>query len=285
MKGKIDKTSNVCNDFDLIVIDGMNVVHKFNSIFEKFCDSKKRPTGMFYGVLNFVCSLKKKYSAEIIFCWDTKPTSRIEIDKEYKANRDHTGKSDFYKQVDELKKLLSYYGITQYIAEGYEADDIAAKIVLDNGKKNILLVSNDNDWWQLLKNTSVNVLMHNKVYTKEDIEKEYNIDINSYTLYKALHGDSCDNIHSAIQKCSLDDLRAFCMACNGNIDNINESNDTKIKKMVSKNIETVMKNLELVTLKNSGYQLTEIKKKISKKKLITALRDYEMKALVKRIEL
>ena len=282
MKGKFKRNANNISEFDLIVIDAMNIVHKFYWVMRSLCDSKGRHTGMLYGVLNLVYTLKKKYGSEIIFAWDSRPQVRLDIDPEYKATRDKKKPDGFWTEIKELKLLLSFYGITQYYSEGYEADDIAAKIVKDNSDKNILLISSDGDWFQMLKSDNVKIQISNEIYGKKEIEKKHEIDIDTFTLYKAIVGDKGDNV-IGVPRINKEQVMDVCKVCKGILSAARLSVNESIRKKINEYIDTVEKNLKLVSLIDDGYELDEIKKNYDKKRLLNKIKDYEMNALHTRI--
>lgn len=150
-----------------------------------------------------ICSSLGVY--DFCICWDSKKSIRKELFPEYKANR--KAKDDFspeeweqYNKAKDItrKTILPYIGITNNFRQsGFEADDLIAKAV-DNSHENII-VSNDRDLYQLLadngaRTCSVYHPMKKKMYTFQDFNEEFGIEVWEYVNYKALQGDSSDNI-------------------------------------------------------------------------------------------
>lgn len=142
---------------------------------------------------------------DTVICWDSKKSLRKEMFPEYKANRKH--EEDFSPEEWETfnrakditrKRILPEIGIVNNArASGYEADDLIAMAV-DNDYDNII-VSNDRDLYQLLadngaRTCSVYHPMKKKLYTFQDFSEEFGIEVWEYLHYKALQGDSSDNI-------------------------------------------------------------------------------------------
>lgn len=142
------------------------------------------------------------------------------IFSEYKANRTHTvtlteGISDdssgldkdfteYLELRDSVVQFLRGFNIPVYMEAGIEADDmigIAAEM-LENMNQNVIILSNDTDFLQLLVNSSVTLVMPIK---KTDITnrnfnefflgyKKVSILPREYVFYKAVIGDKTDNI-------------------------------------------------------------------------------------------
>lgn len=150
-----------------------------------------------------ICSSLGVY--DFCICWDSKKSIRKELFPEYKANR--KAEDDFspeewerYNKAKDItrKTILPYIGITNNFRQsGFEADDLIAKAV-ENSHENII-VSNDRDLYQLLadngaRTCSVYHPMKKKMYTFQDFNEEFGIEVWEYVNYKALQGDSSDNI-------------------------------------------------------------------------------------------
>lgn len=150
-----------------------------------------------------ICSSLGVY--DFCICWDSKKSIRKELFPEYKVNR--KAEDDFspeewerYNKAKDItrKTILPYIGITNNFRQsGFEADDLIAKAV-DNSHENII-VSNDRDLYQLLadngaRTCSVYHPMKKKMYTFQDFHEEFGIEVWEYVNYKALQGDSSDNI-------------------------------------------------------------------------------------------
>lgn len=274
------------NNFDLILIDAMNYVRKYDWVMKDFVTSTGIKTGIIYGILNFVCSLRKRYkNSSIIFCWDSSPSKKKSLDCDYKANRKHLDMNDFWKQIRELKLLLSFFNIIQYYAEGYEADDIAAKISKEETGKKILLVSSDKDWFQMMENNNdVYILQNNIIYNKKEIERRDELNIDKYCIFKSIVGSKKNNIigisrmnkrfvWELIKK--ADDINdIFCLNLRNNI------NYDKILE----NESLIRKNYELVKLLDSGFEIQEIERINDKRKLLLKLKELEMNHLIDKIK-
>ena len=175
--------------------------------------------GVIFGFLNQVLTLAEKFHCkEFVFCWDSRHSYRKRIYPQYKQNRREglTPKEveqlkAIHKQFDELRKqVLPRLGFRNVFCQtGYEADDLIAYIVRhypihfpDGG--GYLVVSSDNDLWQLLRDRregvgdSYDVHIYSarsgKVLTREQFEHEWGIKPSAWSLVKAIAGCAGDNV-------------------------------------------------------------------------------------------
>jgi len=164
-------------------------------------DAKGRPTGAIVGFLNSLAALRRKYpNAEFWVCWDNPSTRRKALYPDYKANRNPV-RATF--EVEWLKAALPLLGVWQATSEGEEADDVVASLVCGRleGQRN-LIVSNDRDFMQLVTETT-NVLVpavgvgKEKLCTPDFVKSEYGVEPSKMLHFRALGGDSSDNIPGA----------------------------------------------------------------------------------------
>lgn len=280
MKNEIKITKKI--EFDLIVMDAMNYFYKYYFVHKNLFNKKKDWTGLYYGFFNKIQNLERKHKkANIIIAWDRDSTVRKQINSNYKANRGSEDKKA--KEKKELRKMLSMYSIFQYYINGYEADDVIAKIVKMNKDKIILVMSSDKDLFQLLADNvyiarKENPKAKEKIYSKEDIETSFNIKIESYTLYKAIIGDRGDNVFG-IYRINKMEVKKFVNSIWGDISLIYSITRMKrfgkIKNKIIMNFGKIEENYKLVKL-YTDFDLKEIKRVKNTNKLIKLFKKYEM---------
>jgi DNA polymerase-1 len=140
----------------------------------------------------------------VIVAWDGGiPEFRREKLPSYKSNRhvdDEDAYRDFIRQMNELRtEALPLSGVLSVMRRGVEADDImyqAAYISNYVHYDKIIIVSGDEDMIQAVKldktyvyNTSKKVLINHSW-----VKKEFGIPVEKYVHWRALQGDSSDNI-------------------------------------------------------------------------------------------
>jgi DNA polymerase I len=119
----------------------------------------------------------------------------------YKANRE--GKQmpeavlDAYPQMELLRKvLLPRLGLINQMAQnGYEADDLIARLSVISSSITITVVSSDSDLFQLLgPRCHIYNLGKKSLYTYRDFIYEYGVSPYLWTEIKAIAGDNSDGI-------------------------------------------------------------------------------------------
>lgn len=196
----------------IVLVDAMNVCHKHYHT--KKNDKRYNRNGVFVGIIDGFLStiniIRRKFpNHEIYVLWDSKTRIRYEIDPSYKSKPPKTVEEEKLKKrereiisrsIDDLKPLLTFDGIHQLYSEGYEADDLAAWVVnktKDSERRHIVMWTSDSDWSQLLTDGVVWVNTKKKpydIYTEKNFIDDNGFEPNALPLFKALTGDSSDNI-------------------------------------------------------------------------------------------
>lgn len=162
------------------------------------------PTGGVFGFASIAIELIKKLEPDYVaVAWDIKGTSadkRLEIFDGYKAGRTKPS-DDFYAQLPILRELLAAFNWPLYELDRYEADDIMGTFAVQAKEKNIeaCLITGDYDLLQLVDgNTGVYITRTGSTdlvrYDDAAFEEKYGIKVAQFVDYKALVGDSSDNI-------------------------------------------------------------------------------------------
>lgn len=212
-----------------------------------------------YIIINYLFRLqflmKKAKPSVCVFARDSRTSKRQKILPEYKQKRKQNKKPEqiehdkiAYPQFTEIETvllpLLGYKNI--FISKGLEADDIIAKICKENKYSEIIIVTTDEDLYQLLSNT-VCILnaKTNKFFTKQDFIKKYGIQPNDWKKVKSVAGCKSDNVPGIVgvgEKTVINYLT-------GNLPNHYKTYQ-KIKD--KKNVPLVLRNKKLVCLPFEG---------------------------------
>ncbi|MBC7512580.1 DNA polymerase I [Candidatus Saccharibacteria bacterium] len=187
----------------LVLIDGMSVFYRGYYAMPGLSLPDGTPTGGVYGFASIAIEIIKKLEPDyVIVAWDKSKTAtskRKEIYPEYKAGRTRPP-DDFFAQIPLLHDLLESFGWPLYEMDDYEADDIIGTISVEATQKGIdtCVVSGDYDMMQLL-NENVHVYINKKGsdmmrFTALEFEEKYGVKLDQFVDFKALVGDSSDNI-------------------------------------------------------------------------------------------
>ncbi len=207
-------------------------------------------------------------------------THRHEIYDDYKGTRKDTPE-ELKEQFAYMKEYLDALGVYKYEQEYYEADDIIGYAVKHYKADfdEITIYSNDHDLVQLL-DKNVNQLISRKglkeveIYTPEYVREKLGFETNQVIDYKALVGDSSDNIPGIPgigDKTAVKLLEEFKTIENiyANIDNIKG----KLKDKISENKEVAFFSKDLATIKTDFENTIDISK--------TEYKGYDEEKLIK----
>jgi DNA polymerase-1 len=183
----------------LLIIDGNNLAHRCKHTFS--LSNHGVDVSVTYGFLRVLGTMLQKFSpSSVIVCWDGGvPEYRKRAVPEYKANR-HIGDDpdeyvDFMRQMKELENIaLPLMGVVSVWKYGAEADDLmyhASRIVKDKS----IIVTTDKDLLQAVtSNVSVYNPVRDVIYTPDLIEETFGVPVDKFVDWRALQGDSSDNI-------------------------------------------------------------------------------------------
>lgn len=162
-------------------------------------------THVIFSFISKVLSLANHFQTNrFIFCFDHKLNKRKKVYPQYKEKRNKEDKTTEEKEMfrlafDQLNELresvLPSVGFNNIFQKaGYESDDIIASIVRNNNE-DFVVISNDEDLYQLLDRCSMYNSKTDKVYTKQDFIEEYDITPDQWYLCKAGAGCISDNVY------------------------------------------------------------------------------------------
>lgn len=187
----------------LFLIDANSLIHRAYHALPPFTAPDGRPTGALYGLSNMLLRLlREEEPAYAAACFDRpEPTFRKAAYAEYKAHRPPTP-NELISQLREAHHLFRVFGIRTLEQPGFEADDIIATLAekFNGGKNKVVILTGDLDTLQLVRDKSIVVRVPRKgvsdtlTYDAAQIKERYGLRPEQMPDYKALVGDSSDNI-------------------------------------------------------------------------------------------
>ena len=189
----------------ILLIDGHSLAYRaFYALpLENFSTSSGQHTNAVYGFASMLLNLiRDEKPTHIAAAFDvSRKTFRTEAFPDYKANRAKTP-DEFRSQITYINELLEAFQIKSFECEGFEADDILATIVAqEGGESEILICTGDRDAFQLVAK-NVTVLYPKKGVTDlarmnpEAVVEKYGLTPEQYPDFAALRGDPSDNLPS-----------------------------------------------------------------------------------------
>ncbi|MDX1664093.1 MAG: DNA polymerase I [Candidatus Promineifilaceae bacterium] len=192
-------------DDTLILIDGHALAYRafFGLPLEAFTTKAGEPTNATYGFTRALMELlfadqPPKYLA---VTFDAGMSGRDELFEEYKGTRDKMP-NELDVQIGRIREVVQAFNIPILEVEGYEADDVLGTIARQAAEQEtpVLIVTGDQDLLQLVDdNTRVQLpsrrsISEPRMYDAPAVRKKMGVRPDQVVDYKALVGDSSDNI-------------------------------------------------------------------------------------------
>lgn len=144
---------------ETLVFDGYNAIHRCRFNWgggDALADGSHQ---MVYNFLNlFNATISEFNPKEVVFVLDGEPTRRLAIDPSYKQNRakvDLTPEEEAYwksfrDQKREIIDIVKNLPVTVMYNPNEEADDVIYNFCKQNPEKEIVVISNDSDYIQIV---------------------------------------------------------------------------------------------------------------------------------------
>jgi len=272
---------------DLFLIDSSSYFYRAYYALPPLTNSKGKPTGAALGYTRMLMKLIKEADIRYGAClFDSKESFRKQSYEAYKANRKGMPE-DLVSQVAHLTDISYLLGFETFRLNGYEADDLIARITenFEGSGVSICIVSSDKDLKQLLSDT---VFMYDalkdKLITKTVFEEENGIKPEEYRYVLALMGDASDNIPGIK---GIGEKTAFALIkdfhnLDGIYENIDKINKPKLRELLVNYREDAYKSLELASFYKDinlreAYFTTDSEKTAENNKLFNSLGDFALK--------
>lgn len=187
-----------------MVIDGNHLIHRaFYAIQNPLKTSSGEQTNAIYGfasmLLNIIEVEKPDY---IAMTFDEKaPTFRHDMNEDYKGTR-KKAPDELYAQIPRIHQMVRAFKMPIYSKEGFEADDMMGTLAREAAEEQgmeVYIVTGDMDAMQLIT-PDVRVAFPHKgyrepiIYDRQRVKEKYGIEPEQVVDYKAMMGDTSDNI-------------------------------------------------------------------------------------------
>ena len=278
----------------------MALIYRAHFAFSKnpIINSKGLNTSAIYGFTNTLLEvIKKEKPTHLGVAFDTKaPTFRVEMFKEYKANRQRQPE-DIQTAIPYIKKLIQYFNIPILEKDGFEADDIigtATSLLSKKKDTEIYMMTPDKDFAQLVTSNvflykpafmgrGIDILGEKEVINKFKIKR-----VNQVIDFLGLQGDSVDNIPGipGVGPKTAQKLLSEYDTVEGIIDNKDKITGLLGQK-VNNNIDSAILSKSLATIKrdvpiNISFESLLLSKP-QQQKLLNLLEELEFRTIKKRI--
>lgn len=282
----------------LLAIDGNSILNRAFYAIRALSNKDGVPTNAVFGFMNIYFKNFDSIKPDCVaVAFDMhKPTFRHKAVSTYKANR--KGMPDeLFQQMPLIKKLLTLMGIKIVECEGFEADDILGTLSRTFSESNheCYILTGDRDSLQLIDEKITVRLETNKgviVYDRQKFSEDYGFEPINMTDFKALMGDSSDNIKGVAgigEKTASTLIKKFSTVENlyANLDNADITKSIKTKLENGKSSAQESKWLATIRCdvpidKNpESYKISEM----NKSELYKFLTELEMQKLIEKLNL
>jgi DNA polymerase-1 len=189
-------------DSEFFLVDGNNLAYRaYFALPEELATTEGFPTNALLGFTNMLFKLLSDYRPKgVAVAWDTSPVHRKELSPEYKIER-RPMPDLLREQFPHFRPLVEAFGYKNLEFEGWEADDVIAKLAThaDAAGVKTCVVSTDRDAFQLCSE-NVCLMMTPRgvadvhVYTPERVFARYGVTPEQVPDFIGLKGDTSDNI-------------------------------------------------------------------------------------------
>lgn len=259
----------------LLIVDGSNLL--FQMFFGMPSRIVNKQGKAIQGTLGFIGALlkiirrTKPTHITVLFDGEHK-NNRSELNTDYKSNRiDYSQvpeEKNPFSQLSDVYSALDYLGIRHAETADCETDDWIAGYALTYGKETEIVISSfDSDFFQLITE-NVSVLRYRGkntvICTPDYIKSKFDIKPEQYACFKAMTGDSADNIKGADKvgpKTAAYLLNKFT-TLEKIISNAEKIEKPSIKDSIIRNAERLRINYKIIKLNNTTslpYNLEDIK--------------------------
>lgn len=188
----------------LLLIDANALIHRAYHALPPMTSKEGKPTHALYGVASILIKIWRDERPDYaVALFDRpEPTFRKEEFKEYKEHRPKAA-DELVEQIIESHNLFLAFSIPVYEAPGFEADDLIGTLAGRFGSESgltIVILTGDLDALQLVVDDKVIVktlktgVSSTEIYNEEAVRARYGLSPEILPDYKALVGDTSDNI-------------------------------------------------------------------------------------------
>jgi len=240
---------------NLILVDGMGLLYRAFYAIRDLSTKSGRPTNAVYGFIRMLRQAANTWDAThwaVVFDGGL-PEARLELYEDYKAQRAPMP-DPLRDQVDDAERYLELADVCMLRMEGQEADDVMASLAAwaEPEADRVVIATSDKDMFQVV-NEKIHVVPGSgkkPAMGPEQIREKTGVPPEQVVEWLALTGDAVDNIPGVPgvgAKTAAKLLREYG-GLDGMWENLSGISREKLRKSLEDNRDTVMKNVEMVTL-------------------------------------
>ena len=271
MFNKLSETPTKGVNDKVMIVDGLNLFIRCFGAVPTLNDNGEHVGGITGCLLSLGALIRNNKPTRVLVVFDGKggSTRRKKMYKGYKEGRTGltkvnrlVGYEDLEDQAESMKrnfngliKYLEFLPVDLCYIDYIEADDIMAYAARHIFKKEVLIVSSDKDFLQLVDDRiSVYLPTKKKMMYKDDVKELYGVPSKNLVYYRIFDGDKSDNIpgvkgigpKTLINK--LDFLQSDGLTLDTLLERVSQMDDEKLKNKILENTDTLKLNYDLMQL-------------------------------------
>jgi DNA polymerase I-like protein with 3'-5' exonuclease and polymerase domains/5'-3' exonuclease len=281
----------------LVLIDGHALVYRaYFALPSTMATSRGELTNAVFGFASMLINVLRDENPDYLaVAFDVGRTFRHEEYAEYKANR-AAMPDDLSMQFQRIHELLAAFHVPTYSAEGYEADDVLAALAQQAEKQAVdtLIVTGDTDTFQLI-GPHVRVMAPRRsfgdtvIYDEEGIRQRYGLEPEQLIDYKALTGDTSDNVpgvRGVGDKTATKLLQEYG-SVEGIYEHLDEVSSSRFRNALEEGRDMAFLSKHLVTIVHHVPVSLDLQacrvKEIDRERVVELFRELEFRALLNRL--
>jgi DNA polymerase-1 len=284
----------------LLLLDGNGLIYRgyFALIDQPLTTSKGELVTAVFGFTNIVLRAIQDVQPDLVaVAFDLpKPTFRHDRYAEYKATRTRMP-DDMRDQIPKVREVVHALGIPVYEREGFEADDAIATLVgqAEDAGLEVVILTGDLDMLQLVsERTRLMVSLRGGIantvsYDLAKIDERWGLRPDQMLDYKALKGDSTDNIPGipGVGEKTASKLVGTWETLDNLYDHLDEVVPEKLRAPLGEYREQVLESRELMRLvRDVDVDLDITRGRVGeydREAVVRLFREYEFRTLIDRL--
>lgn len=273
MLNNLTNTSKSDVNDKVMIVDGLNLFIRVFGAVPTLNDDGEHVGGVTGFLLSLGALIRKNKPTRVLVVFDGKGGShrRKKMWKGYKEGRTGltkvnrlAGYEDLEDQAESMKrnfntliKYLEFLPIDLCYIDHIEADDVMAYAAKHIFQKEVLIVSSDKDFLQLVDDRiSVYLPTKKKWMGKDDVKELFGVPPHNLVYYRIFDGDKSDNIpgvrgigpKTLVNK--LDFLQSNELTLDTLFEKVSQMDDEKLKNKILENKDILQLNYDLMQLSN-----------------------------------
>lgn len=235
----------------IMLVDFKNVLFKYLDMYNTLTFRGQKTGGIYGFITEFCYQVNLHKPNTILICDDSPPYLKSKVYPDYKLNRKKIvpspERSKYIKlSIKQCKEFIDKFNIPYWAVDGYECDDLIAIFCKENHEEKIIIISNDDDLYQLLTE-NVSIYSKKTFHTKESFIEKFGIEPDKWSSILAMAG-SHNNVPNLYRNLGIKTALKII------------KNEKEFEKLLYIYSEKFKENLGVVSLPFKDIPCTSIKK-------------------------